>query len=539
MMKRKIGLWLILVVLAIVLLSFVCSAYAEGWEKFEQPKGTTPTSPKMTYWVYFPKNMRPGLPLVLYLHSSTGMGKAALNDSLPAYIKNGIISDIDAVVVVPQHPGSKENAYWDSTTDSVNNIVENVMETYETDPERVAVTGVSLGGIGVWDIAEAAPGRYKRILSVCGRVKGEKSPENFEGSQSRVYTVPNDKNVNSKSAIEFVGILNEANIESVHIEMQSTHAKVPIYIFGDPEVQEWLWLIEEGTGQITSEAQQTAEENNNNIKIVDDETLSEEWKLKNRSASFNKVVTIKDKTFVLYGQNSPEYCDIGIADQKTTIGGSACSAFALANALINSLSYEDLPILRTIARYPISIDTKNVSYGKGYKESMSFELARDEDLFRYFPLAVINIISGNNVGYGNGMGNTGTYRLFFKKLELETKKTQSLAECMEEVESKGAVAVVCTGSKESPIADKFGHYFVMAYVDGERVYFLDSYVRNTYKLDKNGYIYVQEPGVFWVDKDNLKKLCIYGTKFIVYPKENRTVYTQEDYNRIINLSNQP
>ncbi len=537
-MKRLIAVILLLSVI-VSGVSFAANANTgSSWEKFEMESIREKGNPKMSYWVYVPDNYHPGMAMVVYLHSTSGMTKYATNEALPAYVKNGIVENPDAIIVVPQLVGDKDRDYWDTAAGTVNRITKHVIEEYEIDESRVALTGWSLGGIGVWDIAEAAPGLYKRILSLCGRVKGTKSAESFVGSEIRIYTVPDDKNVKSTSAIQFMEPLHEAGVSVTHTEIDSTHSKVPIQVYGDPEVQEWLWLIAEGTGKYnkitTGEVLQTAE----NQEWTESGDLTEEWKLKSRNVSFNKVVTIKDKNFVLYAQNSPEYCDIQAGKSGScTVGGSMCSAFALANVLINVVNYDDLEILKNIARSPIKIDTKSVMIGKGVREKDSFELTRNEDIFRYFPLALINIIGGNNVGFGNGLGNTGSYKLFFQRMGIRFEKTKETKDCVEAVKNDGAMAVICTGSAASPIANQYGHYFVMAYVDGDRVYFLDSIMKNTYELDKYGIIYVQEPGVFWVDRENLKKLCLYGTKFIVYPNEDHTVYTQEDYDAYINLSN--
>lgn len=537
MLKKLTAIFMAVTILAGCVTVIAESSNNGGkWELFEI-ESAGKKNPKMSYWVYTPENMRPGLPLVVYLHSSTGMGKNALRDSFPSFVRSEVIYNPDAVIVILQHPGTKEKGYWDEVEGSVNRIVDYVIEEYEIDESRVSLTGCSLGGIGVWDIAEAAPGRYKRILSVCGRVKGSKDPSAFKGSEIRVYTVPNDANVNSTSAINFIEPLNEAGAKAVHIEMQSTHARVPIHIYGDPEVQEWLYLKEAGTAVRTIPEQSETELEA--VKVEDDPNeKSEEWKLKGRNASFNKVVEINGRHYVVYAQNSPEYSEIKAGENgSTNVGGSTCSSFALANVLINTVNYDDLKLVREIARSPIKIDTKSVLIGKGIKEADSFELSRDEDLFRYFPLALINVIGGNNVGYGNGLGNTGSYKTFFKKMNIRFEKAKKLEGCVDAVENEGAMVVICTGSAASPIANQYGHFFVMASVKDNRVYFLDSMFRSIYKLDKDGIIFVQEPGVFWVDKENLGKLCIYGTSFIVYPNENRTEYTQKDYNELIEKSN--
>lgn len=214
----------------------------EGWEKFEQPSGRTYTSPRMWYWIYKPENIRPGKPLVVYLHSTVGCCNQALIDPLPQMINEGIIQDPEAVVVVPQLPGNFESK-WTAAAESVTSLVDRLVEEYELDPERVALTGFSLGGVYCWDIANSTPGRYTRFMSICGRVHYLRiKVENFEGCEVRVYTALRDPNVNPASAISFAEWLAEAGIPAEHTEMKLSHAEVPRAVFADPEVQEWLWM---------------------------------------------------------------------------------------------------------------------------------------------------------------------------------------------------------------------------------------------------------------------------------------------------------
>ena len=272
------------------------------------------------------------------------------------------------------------------------------------------------------------------------------------------------------------------------------------------------------------------------------EALSEEWILKGRTGSPNRVVTIEGRNFVFYAQNSPEYEKIWVGDgYKTNIGQGTCACHALANTLVNSVLYEDLPKIRELALYPITIDTRNVLWNHGIREENSFAITRSEDFFRYLSLAITNIKGGNNRqdhGRAVSPASAGWYTDMADLFGLTMTQTYDVWECVDAVE-KGAMVIVCTGGADSIIANRFGHFFTMAYATEDRVYFLDSVVRDRYPLDAEGLIHIQEPGVIWVDRQNAGKLSLYGTKYIFYPAENRTEYTPELYDEIIRLSNTP
>lgn len=274
--------------------------------------------------------------------------------------------------------------------------------------------------------------------------------------------------------------------------------------------------------------------------IAEEAVSTEEIKLKSRTESFNRVVTIGDRNFVFYAQNSPEWDEIWVGKGRlATVGGNTCAAHSLANVLVNCAPYEKLPMVQELAPYPIKIDTNNISLWQGIKEENSFEIKENADFFRYLPLAILNVATGNNSSYGSNtqFGTTNYYKLYFNKMGIEYKQTYDLKECIDEIINNHAMVIVCTGSKSSPIANKYGHYFVMAYATDDKVYFLDSIVRNEYKLDKKGYMHIDEPGVVWTERENVKNLCLFGTKFIIYPSEDATPYTQEKYESLINESN--
>lgn len=274
----------------------------------------------------------------------------------------------------------------------------------------------------------------------------------------------------------------------------------------------------------------------------DSANLSEERKLKSRSESYNRVVEIDGKTYVYYAQNSPEYGDIWIGDgYKYTVAQSTCACHALANCMVNSLNYETLPEIRQIATSPIRIDTRNILMGRGVKEEESFEICRNEDFFRYYPLVLINLSGGNNASYGRYVqfASPSYFQSYLAKSGLTCEVvTKDLDRCMEAVEKEGAMVISCTAGSGSPIARQFGHYLTMAHVSGDQVWFLDSLARDTYPLDSGGIIHVQEPGVIWVAKEDVQKLSLLGSSYIVYPAENRTEYTPEMYAELIRKSNE-
>ena len=103
-------------------------------------------------------------PVIIFLHGSGERG-----DSIDLVKKNGIPSfveqksDFRFIMVAPQCP---EGEIWDA--DRVIALLDDVQKQYKVDPNRIYLTGLSMGGFGTWDIACKYPERFAAIAPVCG-----------------------------------------------------------------------------------------------------------------------------------------------------------------------------------------------------------------------------------------------------------------------------------------------------------------------------------------------------------------------------------
>ena len=121
------------------------------------------------YLVYTPKDIpTEGLPLIVFLHGAGERGNGESLDcltvhSLPALIERGAAPR--AVVVCPQCP---LDTFWVADLPRLFRFIDEVEARYGTDPARVSLTGVSMGGFGTWYAALARPERFCAIAPVCG-----------------------------------------------------------------------------------------------------------------------------------------------------------------------------------------------------------------------------------------------------------------------------------------------------------------------------------------------------------------------------------
>lgn len=103
-------------------------------------------------------------PLLLFLH---GAGERGDNLDLvkvhgpPKLIAAG--KEFPFIVVSPQCPKDRN---WESL--ELIALIDEVSKTHKVDPDRIYVTGLSMGGFGTWRLAATYPERIAAIAPVCG-----------------------------------------------------------------------------------------------------------------------------------------------------------------------------------------------------------------------------------------------------------------------------------------------------------------------------------------------------------------------------------
>ncbi|MGB7324067.1 MAG: prolyl oligopeptidase family serine peptidase, partial [Rubripirellula sp.] len=125
-------------------------------------------------------------PLVLFLHGAGERGddnKAQLKHGAKEFARADRREQFPAYVVFPQCPvGSRwVESPWDLASGrgefartpstpmkATLELVDHLIATESVDPDRVYVTGLSMGGQGTWFAAAAKPKRFAAMLEVCG-----------------------------------------------------------------------------------------------------------------------------------------------------------------------------------------------------------------------------------------------------------------------------------------------------------------------------------------------------------------------------------
>lgn len=138
-------------------------------------QGADGVAAKYAVFVPYEKTKGKKLPVILFLH---GAGQIGADGKGPARVGIGKAireqeKTFPFVVLMPQaqkrerdlvqtwYPGRPEG-------DRALAILDAAMKEFDGDPQRIYLTGNSMGGFGTWKMAEAYPKKWAAIVPICG-----------------------------------------------------------------------------------------------------------------------------------------------------------------------------------------------------------------------------------------------------------------------------------------------------------------------------------------------------------------------------------
>jgi len=204
------------------------------------------------YCVFVPPDYTPerAWPVILFLHGSGERGSDGLlqTDVGLGHALRKNWRQAPAVVIMPQ---CRAGQTWvGPMAHMALRCVEETSHEYHLDPQRLYLTGMSLGGQGAWYIAASLPGRFAAVLVICGFAELGQSTGEAAKLAPRLTAVPiwafhgeQDTNVSVEKSREMV----EA-IRKVGGKVEFTTYKDGTHFIWDrvyTNRETWRWLFEQ------------------------------------------------------------------------------------------------------------------------------------------------------------------------------------------------------------------------------------------------------------------------------------------------------
>lgn len=124
----------------------------------------------LPYRVYVPRDYTDATawPVILFLHGADERGSDGLRQTRVG-IGAAVRADparFPAIIVLPQAPA--DSSWTGPPARAALAALDATLRAWRTDPDRVYLTGISLGGHGTWYLAYRHPERFAAVVPVCG-----------------------------------------------------------------------------------------------------------------------------------------------------------------------------------------------------------------------------------------------------------------------------------------------------------------------------------------------------------------------------------
>ncbi|MBV9042428.1 MAG: hypothetical protein JOZ68_15605 [Acidimicrobiia bacterium] len=126
--------------------------------------------PYQPYMVWIPKHLPPGpAPLLTMLHGALGNHMQAVFAGAPppsgpgAFFFGNTTFDVPAIVVTPLGR-SETDYYFGIAEQDILDVISDARRRFDIDPNRMVLSGISLGGQGTWRFSELHPDMFSAIV---------------------------------------------------------------------------------------------------------------------------------------------------------------------------------------------------------------------------------------------------------------------------------------------------------------------------------------------------------------------------------------
>jgi poly(3-hydroxybutyrate) depolymerase len=220
-------------------------------------RNSNPDGSGMPYRVFIPPGYDASqvYPLILFLHGAGERGNnntSQLNNNANGAMQ--LVSDANlaiqkVIMVAPQCPSAD---FWGggSTNTPLHDILNDVSAEFRVDPDRIIVTGLSMGGYGTWGLTASNPSRFAAGVPMSGG-----GDVNAAGSVSALpywfFHAVNDGTVGVDQSRALVTALRNAGASVIYTEYTTGGHGIWPVVYNNPLLFRWMMAQRRGAPSAT------------------------------------------------------------------------------------------------------------------------------------------------------------------------------------------------------------------------------------------------------------------------------------------------
>jgi predicted peptidase len=198
-------------------------------------------------------------PLVVFLHGAGERGddnEAQLRHGVREFATPANRKKFPCFVIAPQCPKNQKWADWSAIKPSarpsaalrrVEELIEHVEREHRVDPDRIYVTGMSMGGFGTWSLLRRQPNKFAAAVMVCGGGDEADAPK-FVNIPIWAFHGARDDAVPVERSRKMIAAIEKAGGKPKYTEYPNVGHDSWTLAYKDSDMLAWLFAQSRGRG---------------------------------------------------------------------------------------------------------------------------------------------------------------------------------------------------------------------------------------------------------------------------------------------------
>jgi predicted peptidase len=189
------------------------------------------------YVLQSPDNKKDKKALIVFLHGSGERGTDTEKVKIHGPLKYTKTHKIDAYILAPQCP---DNESWDA--EMLYRLIQKIQKENNIDPQRIYLTGMSMGGLGAWQLSFKHPEMFAAVVPICGFINLMDDDEicNIKNIPTRIFHGALDDVVDVKFAIAIYRQLKECGGDVQMTIFDNANHDSWSRVYDNPETYDWM-----------------------------------------------------------------------------------------------------------------------------------------------------------------------------------------------------------------------------------------------------------------------------------------------------------